>query len=148
MLSTPIVLVASVTSVASFLAVTENFGGCVYTASVRMHRQGFISNLNRDTPNPLQHASQGVRVSDPATVDIAEMVLCGSINKGIASSIKRAGGRAVGLSGKDDNLLLAKKLGKKIVDEATGEVKVMLSNPKRTAMNTITRQYKYSTKKS
>lgn len=67
---------------------------------------------------------QGVRVSDPATVEIAEMVLCGSINKGIASSIKRAGGRALGLSGKDDNLLMAKKLGKKIVDEDTGEVKV------------------------
>lgn len=75
---------------------------------------------------PLQHASQGVRVSDPATVDVAEMVLCGSINKGIASSIKRAGGRAVGLSGKDDNLLVAKKLGKQVVDEATGEVKVTL----------------------
>lgn len=54
------------------------------------------------------------------------MVLCGSINKGIASSVKRAGGRAVGLSGKDDNLLLAKKLGKQVVDEATGEVKVTL----------------------
>ena len=63
-------------------------------------------------------------MSDPATVEIAEMVLCGSINKGIASSIKRAGGRALGLSGKDDNLLVAKKLGKKIVDEETGEVKV------------------------
>lgn len=67
---------------------------------------------------------QGVRVSDPATVEVAEMVLCGSINKGIASSIKRAGGRALGLSGKDDNLLMAKKLGKEIVDEKTGEVKV------------------------
>ena len=65
-------------------------------------------------------------MSDPATVEIAEMVLCGSINKGIASSIKRAGGRALGLSGKDDNLLMAKKLGKKIVDEETGEVKVNL----------------------
>lgn len=63
-------------------------------------------------------------MSDPATVEIAEMVLCGSINKGIASSIKRAGGRALGLSGKDDNLLIAKKLGKKVVDEETGEVKV------------------------
>lgn len=63
-------------------------------------------------------------MSDPATVEIAEMVLCGSINKGIASSIKRAGGRALGLSGKDDNLLMAKKLGKKIVDEETGEVRV------------------------
>lgn len=65
-----------------------------------------------------------MRVSDPETVEIAEMVLCGSINKGIASSIKRAGGRALGLSGKDDNLLMAKKLGKKVVNEETGEVKV------------------------
>lgn len=63
-------------------------------------------------------------MSDPATVNVAEMVLSGSINKRIASSIKRAGGRAVGISGKDDNLLLAKKLGKKVKDEATGEVKV------------------------
>lgn len=67
---------------------------------------------------------QGVRVSDPATVEVAEMVLCGSINKGIANSIKQAGGRALGLSGKDDNLIIAKKLGKKVVDEETGEVKV------------------------
>lgn len=52
------------------------------------------------------------------------MVLCGSINKGIANRIKRAGGRALGISGKDDNLLMARKLGKKIADESTGEVKV------------------------
>lgn len=71
---------------------------------------------------------QGVRVSDPATVDVAEMVLCGSINKGIASSIKRAGGRALGISGKDDNLLVAKKLGKKVVDETTGESKVRVAS--------------------
>lgn len=66
-------------------------------------------------------------MSDPATVEIAEMVLCGSINKGIANSIKQAGGRALGLSGKDDNLIIAKKLGKKVVDEETGEVKVKLN---------------------
>lgn len=68
---------------------------------------------------------QGVRVSDPATVDVAEMVLCGSINKGIASSIKQAGGRALGISGKDDNLLVAKKLRKNITDEESGKTKVM-----------------------
>ena len=44
----------------------------------------------------------GLRVTDSATMDAAEMVLCGSINKQIASSITLAGGRAVGLSGKDD----------------------------------------------
>ena len=44
----------------------------------------------------------GLRVTCPATMDAAEMVLCGSINKQIASSITLAGGRAVGLSGKED----------------------------------------------
>lgn len=52
------------------------------------------------------------------------MVLCGKINKEIASNIKRAGARALGVSGKDDNLLVAKKLGKQVTDEATGEIKV------------------------
>lgn len=66
---------------------------------------------------------EGVRVSDAATVEVAEMVLCGSINKAIANSIKRAGGRALGISGKDDNLLMARKLAKKITDESTGEMK-------------------------
>lgn len=65
-----------------------------------------------------------MRVSDAATVEVAEMVLCGSINKAIANSIKRAGGRALGISGKDDNLLMARKLAKKITDESTGEMKV------------------------
>ena len=44
----------------------------------------------------------GLRVTDSATMDAAEMVLCGSINKQIASSITLAGGRAVGLSGAED----------------------------------------------
>lgn len=49
----------------------------------------------------------GLRVTDSATMDVAEMVLCGSINKQIASSITLAGGRAVGLSGKDDKMVTA-----------------------------------------
>lgn len=52
------------------------------------------------------------------------MVLSGNINKGIANNIQRAGGRALGLSGKDDNLLVAQKLAKKVTDPKTGEVKV------------------------
>ena len=51
----------------------------------------------------------GLRVTDSATMDAAEMVLCGSINKQIASSITLAGGRAVGLSGKDDKMVTAKR---------------------------------------
>ncbi|MDP6572750.1 MAG: acetylglutamate kinase [Rhodospirillales bacterium] len=52
----------------------------------------------------------GLRVTDKETVDIVEMVLSGSINKQIVSAINVAGGFAVGLSGKDANLVRADKL--------------------------------------
>ncbi len=52
----------------------------------------------------------GLRVTDAETVDVVEMVLAGAINKQIVSSINQAGGFAVGLSGKDGNLIGAEKL--------------------------------------
>ncbi len=52
----------------------------------------------------------GLRVTDQETADVVEMVLSGSINKHIVSAINEAGGFAVGLSGKDANLILAEKL--------------------------------------
>ncbi len=52
----------------------------------------------------------GLRVTDAATVEVVEMVLAGTINKQIAASINGAGGFAVGLSGKDGNLIRAAKL--------------------------------------
>ncbi|TVR82614.1 MAG: acetylglutamate kinase [Rhodospirillales bacterium] len=52
----------------------------------------------------------GLRVTDKETVDVVEMVLAGSINKQIVSDINAAGGFAVGLSGKDANLIRAVKL--------------------------------------
>jgi acetylglutamate kinase len=52
----------------------------------------------------------GLRVTDKETVEVVEMVLSGSINKKIVSDINEAGGFAVGLSGKDGNLILADKL--------------------------------------
>jgi len=52
----------------------------------------------------------GLRVTDEATVDVVEMVLAGSINKQIVAAINGAGGRAVGLSGKDAGLIRAEKL--------------------------------------
>jgi len=50
-------------------------------------------------------------------------VLCGSLNKKIASSINAAGGRAIGISGKDDSLVLATKKGHVMTDPATGKKK-------------------------
>jgi acetylglutamate kinase len=52
----------------------------------------------------------GLRVTDAATVEIVEMVLSGSINKELVTAINKAGGLAVGLSGKDAALIHAKKL--------------------------------------
>ncbi|HZS84293.1 MAG TPA: acetylglutamate kinase [Stellaceae bacterium] len=52
----------------------------------------------------------GLRVTDQATVEIVEMVLSGSINKQLAAAINRAGGTAIGLSGKDGALIRARKL--------------------------------------
>lgn len=52
----------------------------------------------------------GMRVTDKSTMDIVEMVLGGSVNKSIVSLINKYGGRAIGLTGKDANLILAKKL--------------------------------------
>jgi acetylglutamate kinase len=54
--------------------------------------------------------SGGLRVTDKATVEIVEMVLAGSINKQIVGTINAQGGRAVGLCGKDGNMVLARKV--------------------------------------
>ena len=56
-------------------------------------------------------------MTDAATVKVSEMVLCGSINKQISAAISRLGGRAIGLSGKDDNLIVAEKLVKERIGE-------------------------------
>ena len=53
---------------------------------------------------------EGLRVTDEATIDVVEMVLCGVTNKSIVSAISLAGARAVGISGKDGNLIAAKRL--------------------------------------
>ncbi len=52
----------------------------------------------------------GLRVTDQQTISIVEMVLAGAINKSLVASISAAGGLAVGISGKDGNLITAKKL--------------------------------------
>jgi acetylglutamate kinase len=52
----------------------------------------------------------GLRVTDKRTVEVVEMVLAGSINKEIVMAINAAGGKAVGLSGKDGNMVFAEKI--------------------------------------
>jgi acetylglutamate kinase len=53
---------------------------------------------------------QGMRVTDPETMDVVEMVLGGLVNKEIVSLINQAGGRAIGLTGKDGSFIRARKM--------------------------------------
>ncbi len=67
----------------------------------------------------------GLRVTDEAAIEVVEMVLTGAINKQIVSGINAAGGRAVGLSGKDGNLVIARKLERYKLDPMTLERKLV-----------------------
>ena len=63
----------------------------------------------------------GMRVTDEETMEVVEMVLGGLVNKAIVSHVNQAGGRAVGLTGKDGNLLAARKLLMPAVSGGGGE---------------------------
>jgi acetylglutamate kinase len=71
---------------------------------------------------------QGMRVTDAETMDVVEMVLGGTVNKEIVTLINQAGGKAVGLTGKDGDLIRARKLlvagegGEKIDIGQVGEI--------------------------
>jgi acetylglutamate kinase len=67
----------------------------------------------------------GLRVTDSATVEVVEMVLAGSINKQVVGAINEAGGTAIGLSGKDGNLIQARKLKRKKRDPDSNIEKVI-----------------------
>ena len=67
----------------------------------------------------------GQRVTDEETMDIVEMVLGGKVNKEIVNLINQAGGRAVGLTGKDGGLIQAKKLKMTKRSEETGETEII-----------------------
>ena len=72
----------------------------------------------------------GLRVTDKQTAEVAEMVLAGAINKELVSWIARAGGKAIGISGKDGNMVIArkveaKKAPKAINDAESGEAIVV-----------------------
>jgi acetylglutamate kinase len=58
----------------------------------------------------------GLRITDEATVEVVEMVLAGSINKQIVGWISAEGGKAIGLCGKDGNMVTARKAVRTIVD--------------------------------
>ena len=74
-----------------------------------------LSRLNIES-----HFVNGMRVTDSQTMDVVEMVLGGQVNKEIVALINRNGGKAIGLTGKDANLITAKQL---FVDKPSPELK-------------------------
>jgi acetylglutamate kinase len=67
----------------------------------------------------------GLRITDAATIEIVEMVLAGSINKQIVGFINEAGGKAVGLCGKDGNMVLARKATRRMFDPDSNIEKIV-----------------------
>ena len=67
----------------------------------------------------------GLRVTDAQTIEVVEMVLAGAINKQIVTALNAAGGTAVGLSGKDGDLLVAKKTRSKAKDPTSNVEKAV-----------------------
>jgi acetylglutamate kinase len=67
----------------------------------------------------------GLRVTDKATVEIVEMVLAGSINKQLVSTILTEGGRAIGLCGKDGGMVRAKKVTRTMIDPDSNIEKIV-----------------------
>ena len=69
--------------------------------------------------------AQGLRITDAATIEIVEMVLAGSINKQIVGYINEAGGKAVGLCGKDGNMVIAEKATRTMIDPDSNIEKIV-----------------------
>lgn len=67
----------------------------------------------------------GLRITDAATIEIVEMVLAGSINKQLVGYINEAGGKAVGLCGKDGNMVTALKATRMMADPDSNIEKVV-----------------------
>jgi len=69
--------------------------------------------------------ADGLRITDAATIEVVEMVLAGSINKQIVGFINAAGGKAVGLSGKDGDMVKARKLSRHVSDPGSNIERVI-----------------------
>jgi len=67
----------------------------------------------------------GLRITDKQTIEIVEMVLAGSINSQIVGFINAAGGKAIGLTGKDGNMVLARKVTRSVVDPDSNIEKIV-----------------------
>lgn len=87
------------------------FLACVGVRPIVVHGGGPEINSWLDKLGIEAQFKNGLRVTDAATMDVVEMVLVGRVNKELVTLINNAGGKAVGLCGKDANLITARNLG-------------------------------------
>lgn len=87
------------------------FLACVGVHPVVVHGGGPEINTWLEKLGIEPQFKDGLRVTDAATMDVVEMVLVGRVNKELVALINQAGGQAVGLCGKDGNLIKARHLG-------------------------------------
>ena len=92
---------------------------------VVVHGGGPQINAMLEKLNIKSEFAGGMRVTDKATVEVVEMVLAGAINKEIVAAINAEGGKAVGICGKDANLMVAKKLSRRVADPSSNIEKVV-----------------------
>ena len=88
------------------------FMSCVGIRPILVHGGGPEINSWLEKLGIEPQFKDGLRVTDAATMDVVEMVLVGRVNKEIVSLIDRSGGNAVGLCGKDGNLIVARPDGR------------------------------------
>lgn len=88
------------------------FLSCVGLRPVVVHGGGPEINVWLDKLGIEPQFKDGLRVTDADTMDVVEMVLVGRVNKELVSLVNRAGGNAVGICGKDANLIKARNVGK------------------------------------
>lgn len=100
------------------------FMACVGLRPVVVHGGGPEINSWLTKLNIEPQFKNGLRVTDAATMDVVEMVLVGRVNKEIVSLINQAGGAAIGLCGKDGNMILARPQGEAGIG-FVGEVSAM-----------------------
>ncbi len=111
------------------------FLACVGVRPVVVHGGGPEINTWLQKLNIESLFKDGLRVTDAATMDVVEMVLAGRVNKELVSLINRAGASAVGLCGKDGNLIQARPVGKEgvgfvgeVTNVNTGLIETLVDN--------------------
>ena len=114
-----------------------------------VHGGGKDINSWLDRVNIKSEFKNGLRVTDKATLEVAEMVLSGKINKGLVQHLERIGTHAVGLSGKDGNMITVEKVNQdigfvgKITNVDTKLIETLLAQDYTPIISTIGLDEKY-----